>query len=34
MATGRHHDMSSLFGLERFASGRLIDEAHAGVAHD
>lgn len=34
MATGRHHPLSEPFGLERFASGRLIDEAHAGVAHD
>ncbi|MBM3615926.1 MAG: sarcosine oxidase subunit beta family protein [Alphaproteobacteria bacterium] len=34
MATGRHHDLSAPFGLERFATGRLIDEAHAGVAHD
>jgi sarcosine oxidase subunit beta len=34
MATGRHHALSAPFGLERFATGRLIDEAHAGVAHD
>jgi len=34
MATGRHHPLSEPFGLERFATGRLIDEAHAGVAHD
>ena len=34
MATGRHHALSAPFGLERFTTGRLIDEAHAGVAHD
>jgi sarcosine oxidase, subunit beta len=34
MATGRHHALSAPFGLERFTLGRLIDEAHAGVAHD
>ncbi len=34
MATGKHHALSAPFGLERFATGRLIDEAHAGVAHD
>ena len=34
MATGKHHPLSAPFGLERFTTGRLIDEAHAGVAHD
>ena len=34
MATGDHHPLSAPFGLDRFTSGRLIDEAHAGVAHD
>jgi sarcosine oxidase, subunit beta len=27
MATGSHHPVSRLFDLDRFASGRLIDEA-------
>ena len=34
MATGKHHALSAPFGLERFTTGRLVDEAHAGVAHD
>ena len=34
MATGRHHPLSAPFDLGRFETGRLIDEAHAGVAHD
>ena len=34
MATGKHHPLSAPFGLERFSTGRLIDEAHAGAAHD
>jgi sarcosine oxidase, subunit beta len=34
MATGRSHPLASTFGLERFTSGALIDEAAAsGIAH-
>ena len=34
MATGSHHEISKPFGLERFATGRLIDEAAgSGIAH-
>ncbi len=34
MATGEHHDISRPFDLDRFATGRLIDEAAgAGIAH-
>ena len=34
MATGRPHDLARAFGIERFTSGALIDEASAsGIAH-
>jgi sarcosine oxidase subunit beta len=34
MATGRHHEISRPFDLQRFATGRLIDEAAgSGIAH-
>jgi sarcosine oxidase subunit beta len=34
MATGKHHDLSRPFDLDRFKSGRLIDEAAgSGIAH-
>ncbi len=34
LATGRHHDISHPFDLDRFTSGRLIDEAAgSGIAH-
>jgi sarcosine oxidase subunit beta len=34
LATGRHHEISRPFDLDRFASGRLIDEAAgSGIAH-
>ncbi len=34
LATGRHHELSRPFDLDRFASGALIDEAAgAGIAH-
>ena len=34
LATGRHHDVSRPFDLDRFARGRLIDEAAgSGIAH-
>ncbi|RWO55336.1 sarcosine oxidase subunit beta family protein [Mesorhizobium sp.] len=34
MATGRHHDVSRPFDLDRFSTGRLIDEAAgSGIAH-
>lgn len=34
LATGRHHDISRPFDLDRFARGRLIDEAAgSGIAH-
>ncbi|MGI3186971.1 sarcosine oxidase subunit beta family protein [Nioella aestuarii] len=34
MATGQHHEISRPFDLDRFASGRLIDEAAgAGISH-
>ena len=34
MATGKHHDISRPFDLDRFARGRLIDEAAgSGIAH-
>jgi len=34
MATGSHHEISKPFGLDRFATGRLIDEAAgSGIAH-
>ena len=34
LATGQHHDISRPFDLDRFASGRLIDEAAgSGIAH-
>ena len=34
IATGEHHDISRPFDLERFATGRLIDEAAgSGIAH-
>ncbi|MFV0476084.1 MAG: sarcosine oxidase subunit beta family protein [Pikeienuella sp.] len=34
LATGEHHEISRPFGLDRFASGRLIDEAAgSGIAH-
>ncbi len=34
LATGRNHELAEPFGLERFHSGRLIDEAAAaGIAH-
>jgi sarcosine oxidase, subunit beta len=34
LATGQHHDISRPFDLDRFASGRLLDEAAgSGIAH-
>ncbi|MCG7504171.1 sarcosine oxidase subunit beta family protein [Mesorhizobium retamae] len=34
LATGRHHDISRPFDLDRFATGRLLDEAAgSGIAH-
>ncbi len=34
LATGRHHDISRPFHLDRFVTGRLIDEAAgSGIAH-
>ena len=34
LATGRNHDLAEPFQLERFVTGRLIDEAGAsGIAH-
>ena len=33
LATGGHHPLSAPFGLDRFESGALIDEGHAGVVH-
>jgi len=34
LATGKHHDISRPFDLDRFASGRLLDEAAgSGIAH-
>jgi sarcosine oxidase subunit beta len=34
LATGKHNDISRPFDLDRFASGRLIDEAAgSGIAH-
>ena len=34
LATGPHHDISRPFDLDRFARGRLIDEAAgSGIAH-
>lgn len=34
LATGKHHDISRPFDLDRFATGRLIDEAAgSGIAH-
>lgn len=34
LATGKHHDISRPFDLDRFTSGRLIDEAAgSGIAH-
>ncbi len=34
MATGSHHPISRPFDLDRFAAGRLIDEAAgSGIAH-
>lgn len=34
LATGRHHDISRPFDLDRFTTGRLIDEAAgSGIAH-
>ena len=34
LATGKHHDISRPFDLDRFAKGRLIDEAAgSGIAH-
>jgi len=34
MATGKHHDLSRPFDLDRFRTGRLIDEAAgSGIAH-
>jgi sarcosine oxidase subunit beta len=34
MATGKHHDLSRPFDLDRFQTGRLIDEAAgSGIAH-
>ena len=34
LATGRHHELAEPFQLERFHTGRLIDEAAAaGIAH-
>ena len=34
LATGRHHDVSRPFGLDRFLTGRLIDEAAgSAIAH-
>jgi sarcosine oxidase subunit beta len=34
LATGRNHELAEPFQLERFTTGRLIDEAAAaGIAH-
>ncbi|MEX0280491.1 MAG: sarcosine oxidase subunit beta family protein [Arenibacterium sp.] len=34
LATGQHHELSKPFGLDRFVTGRLIDEAaSSGIAH-
>ena len=34
LATGEHHEISAPFDLDRFACGRLIDEAAgSGIAH-
>jgi sarcosine oxidase, subunit beta len=33
LASGRSHELAEPFGLERFHTGRLIDEAAAGIAH-
>ncbi|MGV3550759.1 sarcosine oxidase subunit beta family protein [Rhizobium sp.] len=34
LATGKHHDLSKAFGLDRFRTGRLIDEAAgSGIPH-
>jgi sarcosine oxidase subunit beta len=33
LATGAHHPLSAPFGLDRFETGALIDEGHAGVVH-
>jgi len=33
LATGRNHALAEPFQLERFVSGRFIDEAAAGIAH-
>ena len=34
MATGKHHELTKPFDLDRFRTGRLIDEAAgSGIAH-
>jgi sarcosine oxidase subunit beta len=34
LATGKNHELATPFGLDRFTSGRLVDEAAAsGIAH-
>ena len=34
LATGKNHELAEPFQLQRFATGRLIDEAAAaGIAH-